>query len=491
MSVGEDVLDGVRYSASWDSLRRHRSPGWFDDAKLGVLIQWGPSSVPAWAPVEGDVHQLLRDHGSEFYFAHNPYAEWYANSIRIDRSPAQLHHLATYGRGFPYADFAPMFNAGVDRWVPDDWADLLAAAGVRYAVFVAKHHDGFLLWPSDRPNPHIEGFQSDRDIAGDVCRSLRARGMHVGIYYSGGLDWTFSRTVIRDFESHFGSVIQDPSYAAYADAHWRELIDRYEPDILWGDIGYPAAGDLPGIFSEYYNRTPTGVVNDRFAQELPRSLDVSEVMVNPTNRHFDFVTPEYSHFADIREGKWECTRGIGLSYAFNQNETEATHLTFRDLVHLLVDVVSKNGNLQLGVGPMADGSIPSVQEERLRALGGWLTVNGEAIYGTRPWVVAQAQTREGIELRYTRAGDVVYAFLLESEPGAEVSLPLVVDGGDVEITLVGSGADATWTQSADWLVVHLPVRAGQSPAHVLRIAPASGASGASVIPMPGELMRGG
>lgn len=478
MTIAEHELNDVRYSASWDSLRRHRVPKWFDDAKLGVLIQWGPSSVPAWAPVEGDAHQLLRDKGSEFYFAHNPYSEWYWNSIRIDGSPAQQHHLATYGPAFPYVDFGPIFKAGIERWDPDAWGDLLAAAGVRYAVFIAKHHDGFLLWPSERPNPRVTSFQVDRDVTGDVCRSLRARGMHVGLYYSGGLDWTFSDKVIRDFGSHFGSVVQDPWYAAYADAHWRELIDRYEPDVLWGDIGYPAAGDLPSVFADYYNRNPTGIVNDRFAQELPRSLDVSEVLIGPTNRHFDFVTPEYSHFADIRGEKWECTRGIGLSFGYNRNETEATHLTFVELVHLLVDVVSKNGNLQLGVGPMAGGTIPPVQEQRLRELGGWLSLNGEAIYGTRPWVFAEAHTREGFELRFTRAGNAVYAILLGEPLGADISLPLVMASEHAAITLLESGVDVTWTQHGDWLDVHLPSGIPQLPAHVLRITPPPGPSSA-------------
>ena len=143
-------------------------------------------------------------------------------------------------------------------------------------VFVAKHHDGFLLWPSRHPNPRIAGYQVSRDVIGELADAVRRRGMRFGLYYSGGLDWAWDDSLITDIPSMFRCIGQSPEYVEYVDAHWRELIERYRPDILWGDIGYPAAADLERLFADYYNAVPDGLINDRFAQELPDSMDPSE-----------------------------------------------------------------------------------------------------------------------------------------------------------------------------------------------------------------------
>ena len=282
--------------------------------------------------------------------------------------------------------------------------------------------------------------------------------------------WTFNDSVIRDIPSHFGCVAQSPEFVAYADAHWRELIDRYEPAILWGDIGYPADADLPKLFSDYYNSIPDGVINDRFAQELPDELDTSEAVTNPTNEHFDFITPEYSAFNRIRNIKWESTRGIGYSYAYNLNETVETHLTTEELVHLLVDVVSKNGNLLLGVGPMADGTIPAIQRQRLEALGEWLTVNGEAIFSTRPWVKAETKTEQGIPVRFTQKDDTLYAILLGSplDPCVVINSLSVDDNATVH--LLGHDEALRWQQQDQSLLVMLPEGLELTPALTLKIS---------------------
>ena len=193
---------------------------------------------------------------------------------------------------------------------PRAWAKLFAQAGVRYVVLVSKHHDGWTLWPSATPNPFLPGWHATRDLVGELGVAVRAQGLRYGLYYSGGLDWTFEPGPIRDLPSLMKCIPQSAQYLAYANAHWRELIARYAPCVMWNDIGYPREADLVQLFADYYAAVPDGVVNDRF--------------VFGRQPHLDFNTPEYSAIADIYPRKWELTRGIGLAFGYNRNETPAT-----------------------------------------------------------------------------------------------------------------------------------------------------------------------
>ncbi len=420
-------------------LRARTLPAWFEDAKLGVLPHWGPSAVPAWAEPIGNFHEIAKAQGWEYWFRHDAYPEWYWNTIRIEDSPARAWHESTFGRNFPYERFGPMFDEAASHFRPEAWAALFADAGVRYVVLVSKHHDGWTLWPSSTPNPFLPGWHATRDLVGELGAAVRARGLRYGLYYSGGLDWTFEPGPIRDLPSLLKCIPQSAQYLAYANAHWRELIARYTPCVMWNDIGYPRDADLVGLFSDYYSAVPDGVVNDRF--------------VFGNQPHLDFNTPEYSAMADISPRKWELTRGIGLAFGYNRNEMPAHSLSLRELVHLLCDVVSKNGNLLLGVGPMPDGTIPPLQCERLLGLGRWLAVCGEGIYGTRPWRRAAGRTSDGTPVRFTQKGGVLYALVL-GEPST----------GKVEIEGLAIPRSTRVTRLAE--------QDAGSPAFVLRIDPA-------------------
>src|SRR4051812_41365522 len=277
-------------------------PRWFDDAKFGIFVHWTAAAVPAFAPVGPSPFELAAEQGQQAAFAQSPYVEWYQNSLAIEGSPVQRHHAATYG-DLQYHDFVRQFLDGHRGWNPQVWADLFAQAGARYVVLVTKHHDGVLLWPSAHGNPHKERWQSERDVVGDLAEAVRGRGMRFGTYYSGGLDWTFGRLPITDFGSMIRAIPQDADYLEYADTHWRELIDRYEPCVLWNDIGYPAAADLDALFGDYFARVPDGVVNNRFDWVRQSAGQV----------HADFLTPEYST-EGTPERKWESTRGMGTSF---------------------------------------------------------------------------------------------------------------------------------------------------------------------------------
>jgi alpha-L-fucosidase len=279
--------------------------------------------------------------------------------LAIAGSPVQDHHHRTYGE-LPYDAFVEAFLAGLVTWDPAPWADLFAQAGARYVVLVTKHHDGVLLWPSAAPNPFRgKAWQSERDVVGELADAVRSRGMRFGTYYSGGLDWTFGGMPITDLSSLIAAIPQSSHYLAHADGHWRELIERYQPDVLWNDIGYPAAADLQTLFAFYYERVPEGVVNNRFDFQRQTSGDI----------HCDFLTPEYSTDADPSGRKWETCRGIGTSFGYNAEETESDYLSAKALTVMLSDVTSRGGNLLLNVGPMADGTIPATQVDRLQEIG--------------------------------------------------------------------------------------------------------------------------
>ena len=447
----------MRYQATWESVKQHTVPAWFNDAKLGIFIHWGLYSVPAWAPPAGELEKIIREEGWEAWFTRNPYAEWYLNSIRIADSPSQMHHVATYGSTFTYDDFVPQFNQAVEQWDPGAWAALFHEIGARYVVLTTKHHDGFLLWPSRHPSPFKQGYHTQRDLVGELTNAVRAEKMKMALYYSGGIDWTFNDTVIKGMPDLFKAVPQQPEYVAYADAHWYELIERYAPVILWNDIAYPAAANLPQLFADYYNRVPEGLVNNRFTQEFNFGSEAATDFMG--GKHFDFTTPEYASYKEITEPKWEATRGIGFSFGYNQNEGPTHYLPVTELVRSFVDIVSKNGNLLLNIGPMADGTIPDLQRERLAGLGAWLAIHGDAIFDTRPWKVAegQAQVADGTApVRFTQKAETLYATLLATPSPGQVLLEGLRAAEITVVALLGCVMPVTWRQAEAGLLVTLP-----------------------------------
>jgi alpha-L-fucosidase len=453
----EEPAAAAKYQPTWESLQTHTAPEWYRDAKFGIFIHWGLYSVPAYAPPSGKLHEVPWDQ----WFKNNAYAEWYMNSLKIDGSPTQQHHYKTYGKNFDYLDFVPEFNEAVAKWDPAKMAGLFGAVHARYVVLTTKHHDGFLLWPSETKNPNRADDRqyTGRDVAGELTQAVRAQGMKMGFYYSGGLDWSFNPTPIVARGDVAGTIIHDPQYAAYADAHWRELIKRYKPSILWNDIGYPEPGDVAHIFADYFNEIPDGVVNNRW--EIRKE--------GAPKRHHDFETPEYQTMDDIYAGKWEMCRGLGYSFGYNQVEGPEQTIKEDELIHLLIDVTSKNGNLLLNVGPMADGSIPAIQEERLRALGAWLDTNGEAIFGTRPWERAAGKTADGLDVRFTQKGPALYAILLAKPKGQEVTILSAAAAEGSTVTLLGAG-ELNWASKEGNLQVTLPANLPDSHAYAIKIA---------------------
>jgi alpha-L-fucosidase len=481
----------MSYQPTLESIRRHPVPAWYHDAKLGIFIHWSLSSVPGFATREHDITELLRDKPREMN-ALTPYTEWYENAIKFPASPAAKHHREVYGNR-PYAEFQAPFEQGLAQWRPDLWAERFAAAGARYVVLVTKHHDGYCLWPSRVPNPRRRGWFSQRDLVGELAAAVRARGMRFGVYYSAGLDWTFDGRRIAGIGDLIAATPLG-DYPAYAEAQFRELIERVRPDLLWNDISWP--GDIASylrLVSDYYNAIPEGVVNDRWlaASWLTRAMKLAPVravverIVNrvvakamakpgakfapPAPPHYDARTPEYAVFEEARPEKWECVRGMDKSFGYNRFSQPEDFLSRQALVHSLCDITSKNGNLLLNVGPRGeDAQIPGPQLERLGWLASFTQRSGEALYGTRPWKRAEGTTAEGIPVRFTQKGGTLYALLLGRPRGDSITLTDLALPDATRARLVG-GPDLGPVTKGTVLFRHLSAPLPDEPAHAIAL----------------------
>jgi alpha-L-fucosidase len=442
----------AHYEPTLESLDQHPMPQWYAGAKLGIFIHWGLYSVPGWAPLTHPDH----DFSSNDYIKYDPYAEWYLNTMRIDGSPTQAYHKEHYGANFSYYEFAPTFNRESKRWDPDKMAAIFHEAGARYVVLTSKHHEGFTLWPSVTPNPSPtlpkNEQHAERDIVGELTTAVQKQGLKMGLYYSGGYDWTFNTGPIQVNSDYEAVKPQSNAYGKYAFAQIHELIDRYHPAVLWNDIDWPKTGNALQVEADYYNAIPDGVIDDRFGI-----------------KHSDFTSPEYEKKDQISEKKWEECRGLGRSFGYNRAEGEAETIAPGELIALLVDIVSKNGNLLLDVGPEADGTIPPVQMERLQALGAWLKQNGEAIYDTVPWTEATGKSVAGDDLRFTRKGDDLYITIIGKPKSNELAFEMGPHSFTT-ITMLGYSKLLGYEQFSRHLGILLPDQLPGDYAYVIKLA---------------------
>jgi len=402
----------------WEELARPL-PAWFADAKLGILIHWGAYSLPAWAEPIGELGRV----DERQWFGHNPYAEWYWNTIRFEASPARQHHREVYGDA-AYDDFLDDWVA--DAFDPAAWVDLFVRCGARYIIPTTKHHDGITLWNAPGTGTRNTVFRGPRrDLIRDLESEVRRAGLRFGVYYSGGLDWSVTDLPAHDLIDGMDAFVsvrnrrpQDAGYAAYAYLHVRDLIDRYHPDVIWNDIEWPDEGKHAGslglleLFRYFYAEVPDGVVNDRWG-----------------DTHSDFRTSEYHAHTELEKGgAWENCRGIGMSFGYNQVEDEHHLLSADRLCRHFVDVVSRGGNLLLNVGPDARGTIPAKQQAVLVQLGAWMEIAGRAIHGSRPLDTGVGRASEEPWVRWTSTEGHAWAFVQAVGP---VQLEVDLDRVDV------------------------------------------------------------
>lgn len=469
------ILERVRVSnlagpltTDWQTLETVEVPEWYRDAKFGIFIHWGVYSVPAFG------------------------SEWYPRNMYMKGSPENLHQVQTFGplTKFGYKDFIPMFKA--EKFDPASWARLFARSGAKYVVPVFEHHDGFAMYASDLSDWTAAKMGPHRDLQGDLAKAIRAEGLHLGAsshrvehdwFMEGGRELPSDVNdpanaglygpAHKHLQSGSESLSRDFTYAseAYLNdwlARSSEIVEKYHPDIMYFDwwIGQPSVRPYLAKFASfYYNESrktgPVGVINYKFdaMREGSGVLDI-----------------ERGQLSEIREKPWQTDTSIS-----NKSWGYIEHDTFKSpefVVHQLVDIVSKNGNLLMNIGPRSDGTIPDEVQTTLLGVGEWLKTNGEAIYGTRAWTVfgeGPTRVRAGSfhdtdtdkyteqDFRFTTRGGVLYATELGWPNGGEAlihSLSTAGNGRVKSVDLLGSSEAVRFEQRPDGLHLHV---SAQSP----------------------------
>ncbi len=461
------------YEPTWESLKKHNpAPDWFRDDKVGIYFHWGVYCVPAFG------------------------SEWYPRNMYIKGSPEYKHHIETYGdqTRFGYPDFVPLFKA--EKFDADGWAELFVKAGARFAGPVGEHHDGFAMWDSEWTPWNAKDMGPRRDIAGELERAIRKRGLKFimsfhtarnSLWLKNG-NWTGHYEYVK---KDFPALLEDPQRAilyGYMPREqflkmWKgklcEVIDKYQPDIMWFDAWLD---EIPEQYQKeylayYFNQGAAWgkevVVTTK--QDIRREVAVDDYEKGRTDRLTDFV---WLTDDTISKGSWCYTQDLQIK-------------STREVLHVLIDIVSKNGQLLLNISPKADGTIPENQRQVLLGMGAWLARFGEAIYGTRPWLTygeGPTQMEKGghfvkmkgeygpRDIRYTRKGSTIYAITL-GWPGAntEVVLTSLAPGrlrGDLQVTgvsLLGSNQDVKYERRETGLVLTTPAEKPDDIAVVFKI----------------------
>jgi alpha-L-fucosidase len=491
------------YEPTRESLETHHIPDWFRDAKFGIFIHWGVYAVPAYhewyvvfmSPKSGFGRNLG---GPPYTAAQGDLSDSVFNANI--RQEANRYHRENFGVDFAYDEFIPIFKA--ENYDPASWAELFREAGAKYVVMTAKHGDEFALWPSKYTSRNAMDMGPHRDLAGDLAKEVRSHGMKMGFYHN---------TTYSFWDERY----PDKEWVEYMNNSIKELVDLYQPDVLWGDVfvgpvrdenGKPLGADhwnSKEVISYFYNhsKNPDEVLtNDRWGLDTSGDTGNSKNSIsqslwgshakkrwNIDNGAFlgDFQSPERRNITEIYNSPWEtCDALDPTSWGYNTRLPEDKYMKTNELVDYLADIVSKGGNLLINIGPKADGTIPEVMQDRLRGVGSWLSVNGEAIYGTRPWkVYGEGPTVEEIgswgrkhadysfkkgDVRFTRKGNNLYVIMLEW-PGEEISLTSLKDLDIKRASLLGSNEKIEWNKSGEVVTISLPPGPVSPYANVLKL----------------------
>jgi alpha-L-fucosidase len=460
------------YKPSWNSLKTHKTPTWFQEAKFGIYTHWGVYSVPA----------------------RGPNATWYPYNMYIKGTPQHEYHVKTYGplTEFGYKDFIPMFTA--EKFDPDEWAELFKQAGAQYAGPVAEHHDGFTMWDTKFSEWNAARMGPQRDVVGELEQAIRKQGMRYVVALHHAENWWFFPHWHKELDTAeprytglYGELhnlewsenppdpesrddlwnMMDPPSQSFLEL-WKgktlELIDKYRPDLIWFDFGLKFVQEhyKREMLAHYYNRA------EEWGKEVVVTYKWHDLA--PGSGIIDL---ELGRFDTLTYHEWitDTTVDDGHGWGYLK-ETEYKSLP--TLIHYLIDNVSKNGHMLLNVGPKPNGEIPAEARELLLGIGKWLEVNGEAIYGTTAWMTYgegptqmkkagyfmedQEVQYTAQDIRFTAKDDVLYAICL-GWPGEQVTIlsaNALYEQEIQSVKMLGSEQELPWTLSSEGLSVGTP-----------------------------------
>lgn len=416
------------YTNSWESLEQVEPvPEWFKDAKFGIYFHWGAYATPAF------------------------YSEWYPRNMYQDDRPEYKHHLETYGHPdqWPYhyfitgaedkngnfVQFAPRLKSEGGKFDPEAWAELFAQSGARFAGPVAEHHDGFSLWDSEINPWNAVNYGPQTDLVAALAEAIRARDMKLilSMHHAYNITGFFENAPQQDdpeLQMLYGQMGKDKNEAVWLQKH-REIIDRFQPDIIWQDFNLTAISEPVLLeFLAYYYNSAEGW--DKEVVTTYKDALTPEVAVLDYERGGPRELTEDYWLTDdaLSETSWSYTEGI-------------SYYSAPQVLHSFLDRISKNGNLLLNISPRIDGTIPQQQKDILLAMGQWLERYGEAVYATRAWeAFGEGPTQMGSghhhaegadfsrptlgtaeDIRFTRSKDntILYATVL-AWPGEQLSI---------------------------------------------------------------------
>jgi alpha-L-fucosidase/beta-xylosidase len=477
-SVAQDA--GKKYEPDFASLEKSNPvPEWFKDAKFGIYFHWGVYSVPAFAN------------------------EWYPRNMYRKGSPENKHHNAVYGdpNTWPYhnfiigakdkegnfVQFAPKLKSAGGRFDPGEWAQLFSDAGAKFAGPVAEHHDGFSMWASQANPWNAKDMGPRLDLVGLLTDAIRKKNMKVIL----SMHHAFNITGFYDsvpkmsdekLQTLYGQQGKEKNEALWLNKH-KEIIDNYQPDIIWQDFNLHKISPrvLLGFLAYYYNKALEW--KKEVVATYKDGLNTKCAVLDYERGGPTDITANYWLTDDaISSSSWCYTEGIG-------------YYSKKQVLHGFLDRISKNGNLLLNISPRADGSIPEEQKDILLSMGAWLKKYGEAVYATRAWEkYGEGPTKMGAahgvftapaegtakDVRYTRSKDntTLYAILLGWEKDQkEIILSSLskelMDGKSIAAVELINGAGnyqpLTFIQGSVGLIVRLPARSTEELAYVLRL----------------------
>jgi alpha-L-fucosidase len=414
----------------------YQIPEWFRDAKFGIFMHWGVYSVPAYQ------HE---------WYPRNMYGEWHN------------WHVASYGADFGYKDFLPSFTA--DKFNPADWVALFRKAGAKYIVPTAEHHDGFTLYDSSFTRWKAPNFGPKRDLIGDLAKEVRQAGIKFGLSDHFAENQTFipKGANLDTSNPQFADLY---NWGGGNDKHWQDwfnrvtdVVDKYSPDLMYFDVGAGNNRAMQKFLTYYYNKA-----------DQTKSGPMSEgVLVNSKQNFRDntiVLDMERARLPSIRALAWQTDTKVSLDENWCYIENDKLKKAV-DVLDVFVDIVSKNGNLLLNIGPTRRGEIPDEYRELLLSVGKWLDNNGESIYATRPWVTfgegpTQAPRGRGSEYMVFGEKDFRFVTSKDSQTLYITGMKWPSGGGPTLVTKLGTGALDLKTLKKTSLLGHGSVTSEQS-----------------------------